>query len=369
MRIALDLRKIESSGIGRYMRNIVEALLHEVPEHEYLLIVPRGSERLLTLNGGKAKLIPVDVPYYSIREQISIPTILAKHRVDLFHSPHFVVPVVRTCPVVVNIHDVIYMARKDELKSRAGRFYYRCMMSLAAHWSNAVITSCEYTKKEIVRHLNANPDRVFVVPYGVDSRFRPIADAGTLERVRTKYGISENYVLYVGIYRDRKNHAGLLQAFQHLVHGGIPSQLVIAGPMNEAEKELRTLAAELGIEKQVVLTGFIADEDLPTLYSGARVYACPSLAEGFGLTIVEAMACGVPVVCARNSALPEAGGNAALFADVTNPQSFAQALQRAFTDEKLRQDLIERGYQHAKHFSWQQAARDTLDIYARAARS
>lgn len=369
MRIALDLRKMESSGIGRYMRSIVDALLHETPKHEYLLIVPRGSEHLLTLNGGNARLIPVDLPYYSIREQISIPAILAKYRVDLFHSPHFVVPVVQTCPVVVNIHDVIYMARKDELKSRLGRLYYRCMMPLAAHWSNAVITSCEFTKKEIVRHLKADPDRVFVIPYGIDSRFRPVADAGVLERVRAKYGISDDYVLYVGIYRDRKNHAGLLQAFQRLVQTGLSAQLVIAGPVNEAKVELQRLASSLGIEKHLVITGFVADEDLSALYSGARVYACPSLSEGFGLTIIEAMACGTPVVCAENSALPEAGGDAALFSDVTNPDCFAGALRRAFTDENLRQKLVQLGTEHAKRFSWQQAARETLDVYARAART
>jgi glycosyltransferase involved in cell wall biosynthesis len=368
MRIALDLRKIASSGIGRYMRNIVEALTHEAPEHEYVLIVPQGSEHLLKLNGANSKVLPVNVPYYSIQEQLAIPALLAKHRVDLFHSPHFVVPVIRTCPVVVNIHDVIYMARREELKSRTGRLYYRCMMPLAAHWSDAVITSCEYTKKEIIHHLRANPDKVFVVPYGIDSRFQPVTDAESLERVRRKYGISDQYVLYVGIYRERKNHAGLLQAFQHLVHDGSPCHLVIAGPMNEAEEELRTLAAELGIEKRMVLTGFVADEDLPALYSGARVYACPSLAEGFGLTVIEAMACGTPVVCAQNSSLPEAAGTAALFADISNPQLFGEALHRALGDDALRQELIDRGIRHARRFSWRVAARDTLKIYAEASK-
>jgi len=369
MRIALDLRKLESSGIGRYMRSIVEALVHEAPEHEYVLIIPQGSEHLLNLNGAKTKILPVNVPYYSIREQLAIPALLAKHRVDLFHSPHFVVPVIRTCPLVVNIHDVIYMARRKELKSHIGRFYYRCMMPLAARWSDAVITSCEYTKQEIIHHLGARPDKVFVVPYGIDSRFQPVTNAESLERVRRKYGISEQYVLYVGIYRERKNHAGLLQAFQHLVHSGIPSQLVIAGPISEAEQELRALAAELGIEKRVMLTGFVADEDLPALYSGARVYACPSLAEGFGLTVIEAMACGTPVVCAQNSSLPEAAGTAALFADVANPELFAEALRRAFLDDALRQELIDRGHIHTTRFSWKIAAQDTLKIYASASKS
>jgi glycosyltransferase involved in cell wall biosynthesis len=369
MRIALDLRKIESSGIGRYMRNIVEALVQEAPEHEYVLIIPQGSEHLLKLNGAKSKVLPVNIPYYSIREQFAIPALLAKHRVDLFHSPHFVVPVVRTCPLVVTIHDVIYMVRKDELKSRLGRLYYGCMMPLAVRLSDAVITISECTKNDIVRHLKGSPEKIFVVPVGIDSRFQPVTDAESLKRVREKYGISDRYVLYVGIYRERKNHAGLFHAFQQLVQSGIRSQLVIAGPIGEAEHELRTLSAELGIEKRVVLTGFVADEDLPALYSEARVYACPSLAEGFGLTVIEAMACGTPVVSAQNSSLPEAGGTAALFADVTNPKLFAQALQRAFSDEALRQELIDRGIKHAARFSWKLAAQDTLKIYAAASKS
>src|SRR5258706_6360822 len=131
------------------------------------------------------------------------------------------------------------------------------MMQLGAHLLDAVIISCEYTNKEIILHLGASQDKVFVVPYGIDSQFQKVTDAQSLERVRRKYGISEQYVLYVGIYRERKNHAGLLQAFQHLVQSGTSCQLVIAGPMNEAEKELRRLAAELGIEKRMVLTGFV----------------------------------------------------------------------------------------------------------------
>jgi glycosyltransferase involved in cell wall biosynthesis len=368
MRIALDLRKIESSGIGRYMRSIVGALLREGPEHEYLLFVPTGSEHLLNLNGSGAKVLAVDVPYYSIREQFSIPLLLAKHRVDLFHSPHFVVPAIRPCPVVVNIHDVIYMARKDELNSRLGRLYYRCMMPMAAHWSTSVITSCEYTKREILRHLNANPDKIFVVPYGIDSRFRPVTDTGTLDVVRKKYGVSNDYILYVGIYRGRKNHAGLLHAFQHFINDGHSAQLVIAGPTNEGTAEMKSLAAALGIQDRMVLTGFVADEDLPALYSGARVYACPSLAEGFGLTVIEAMACGTPVLSAENSALLEAGGSAALFADITDPQIFAHALGRLFRDDALRREVIDLGFKHSQRFSWTRAAQDTLKIYAAAVR-
>ncbi|HWO31298.1 MAG TPA: glycosyltransferase family 1 protein, partial [Candidatus Acidoferrum sp.] len=364
MRIAIDLRKIESSGIGRYMRSIVEALLREGPEHEYVLFVPTGSEHLLNLNGGNARVLRVDVPYYSIREQFSIPILLTKHRVDLFHSPHFVVPALRPCPMVVNIHDVIYMARRDELSSRLGRMYYRCMMPMAAHWSSAVITSCEYTKQQILRHLNPNPDKIFVVPYGIDSRFRPVTDKDALNAVRKKYGISDDYILYVGIYRGRKNHAGLLHAFQQFLKQGHSAQLVIAGPTNEGTAEMQSLGVALGIQNHMVLTGFVADEDLPALYAGARVYACSSLAEGFGLTVIEAMACGTPVVSAENSALLEAGGSAAFFADVTNPEMFAQALGRVFKDETLRRELIELGFKHAEQFSWTRAAQDTLKIYA-----
>jgi glycosyltransferase involved in cell wall biosynthesis len=187
--------------------------------------------------------------------------------------------------------------------------------------------------------------------------------------VYSKYRISGQFVLYTGIYKPRKNHAGLLHAFQKFLAIGGKGQLVIAGPLNEGEADLKALAQKLGIEKQVVFAGFVDDLDLQALYSSARVYACPSLYEGFGFTVLEAMACGVPVVCSTAASLPEVAGQGALYADARNPEEFANALHLAFFDTDARRLLIENGQKNCQRFRWETSAQQTLAVYHEAVRT
>jgi glycosyltransferase involved in cell wall biosynthesis len=184
--------------------------------------------------------------------------------------------------------------------------------------------------------------------------------------VHAKYGINREYILYAGIYKPRKNHAGLLRAFREFLAGGAAAQLVIAGPMNQGEAELKALARELGIADHMVLTGEVRDSELAILYSAARVYACPSLYEGFGFTVLEAMACGAPVVCSPETSLPEVAGDAAIYANARNPQEFAHALNRVFSSNDLRAELLARGYKNCQRFSWTRAAAQTIDLYEQA---
>src|SRR5205807_4567692 len=141
------------------------------------------------------------------------------------------------------------------------------------------------------------------------------------------------------------------------------AQLVIAGPADDSQAALRNLARELGIGEKVAFTGFVEEADLPTLYSAAHIYACPSLYEGFGFTVLEAMACGVPVVCSPETSLPEVAGDAALYADARNPEQFGGALIQAWTDRELRSSLVHKGHQNLRRFSWEQAAAQTLKVY------
>jgi glycosyltransferase involved in cell wall biosynthesis len=366
MRIALDLRRIKNPGIGRYMKCLTEAMLAQAPEHDYLLILPPQGEGLITAAGRVEKIAP-PIQYYSVREQLDLPRILRRHRVDLLHSPHFNLPLIRPCPTVVTLHDVIYLACRQDMPSRAGRLYYKAMMSASARLADRIITVSEFSKRDIVRLLGIDPDKIEVVHSGLSSDFRPVPDSAARRSALARYGIDENYILYTGIYKLRKNHAGLLRAFRAMLASGVKAQLVIAGPMNEGEPELRRLSADLGVEKKVVFAGFVADADLPSLYSAARVYACPSLYEGFGFTILEAMACSVPVVSSAETSLPEVAGDAALFADPRSPEEFAAALQRAFVDEDLRQRLVEKGHANHRRFTWETAANKTLATYYRAA--
>ncbi|MGH9607861.1 MAG: glycosyltransferase family 4 protein [Terracidiphilus sp.] len=365
MRIAVDLRRMGNPGIGRYMKCLVEALTSGAPQFEYVLIVPPAHLHAISTNGHSRKVASL-LKYYSISEQIGLPRLLRREGVQLFHSPHFLVPLWRTCPQVVTIHDVIHLVYPQDIPSLAGRLYSRAMVRAAVRLSDHIITVSEFSKRDILRHYDIDAGNVHVIYSGIDKALHRVEDHNEIDRVRRKYGIEQEYILYAGIYRERKNHAGLFRAFAKLAQAGVSSDLVIAGPLAEGEAKLRQFAKELGIVSRVRFPGFVPDEEMPALYSGARVYACPSMYEGFGFTILEAMNCGTPVVCNPVTSLPEVAGDAALFADASSPDVFAAALHRAMTDESCRAELRQRGYANVKRFSWRRAAEKTADVYALA---
>jgi glycosyltransferase involved in cell wall biosynthesis len=369
MKIAFDLRRIKNPGIGRYMKCLVEAVVPQATEHEYLLIMPPDGHDELEVMGPAIEKVASSLKYYSIHEQLALPGFLRRNRVDLLHSPHFNVPLLSPCPTVVTIHDVIYLACKEDLGSFVGRSYYRAMMAASVRLAKRIITDSDYSRRDIVELLNGDPDKIDVIYPGVDEHFQKVSDRGIITSTIAKYGISAPYILYTGIYKPRKNHAGLVRAFQLFGQQGQNAELVIAGPTAEGEQELKRLASELGVAAKVKFTGFVDDADLPALYSGARLYACASLYEGFGFTILEAMACGVPVVSSQATSLPEVAGDAALLADASNPEEFSQALVAAFSQDGLRADLIEKGFRNCQRFQWQEAARQTRAVYAKALRT
>ena len=364
MKIAFDLRRIGNPGIGRYMKCLAEAVTTQAPENEYLLILPPGGDDLV--NAPDVEKICPRLKYYSLREQVELPRILSRHKVDLLHSPHFLLPLLRPCPAVATIHDVIYLACPQDLPSRAGRLYYRAMMNVCSRMAARIITDSEHSRSEIVRYLRADPDKIDVIYPGVDPSFQPVTDAVQLGGVRSRFGIDREFILCVGIYKPRKNHVGLLRAFQRCLANGIGAKLVIAGPMAEGEAVLRRLATELGVAERVVFTGFVSDADLCALYSAASICVCPSLYEGFGFTVLEAMACGAPVVCSSATSLPEVAGKAALYFDPHDAEEMASQLVRVFSDDALRSALIEQGRQNLQRFNRAETARRTLAVYHEA---
>lgn len=364
MKIAFDLRRIGNPGIGRYMKCLAETIATQAPEHEYLLILPPESEHLV--HAPNAQKLCTGLKYYSFREQFELPRILSRHKIDLLHSPHFLLPLVRPCPAVATIHDVIYLACLEDLPSLAGRVYYRAMMNACSRMATRIITDSKHSKNQIIRYLLADPSKIEVVYPAVDSFFESQADPAEVASVRSRFGIDRDYIVCVGIYKPRKNHAGLLKAFQLLLKDGVQSQLVIAGPMGEGKPVLQRLADKLGVAGHVVFTGFVNDADLRALYSGARVCVCPSFYEGFGFTVLEAMASGTPVVCSSSTSLPEVAGKAALYFDPHKSEEMAVQLCRAFSDDAVRASLIANGRSNLLRFNWAETARQTLEVYHQA---
>ena len=365
MKIALDLRRIENLGIGRYMKCLTKALVTECPEHEYLLILPPGAEQVIDDSANVQKLVCWQ-KYYSLREQLALPKILRRHNIDVLHAPHFNFVLASPCPCVVTIHDVVYLACPEDLPSSAGRIYYRGMMNAAVRFADKLITDSQFSREEIRRWVKPDAEPEVIYP-GIDHNFAVVNDDAQILNVKSRFGIEREYILYTGIYKPRKNHAGLLSAFRNFLDRGGDADLVIAGPLKHGQSELRRLASQLRITDRVIFTGFVPECDLPALYSGARVYACPSLYEGFGFTVLEAMACGAPVVCSRGSSLREVAGKAAIYANARDADEFGSALHRAFTGKALRTELQQNGRANAAQYSWRTTALQTLAVYRQAA--
>ncbi|MFQ5811568.1 MAG: glycosyltransferase family 4 protein, partial [Anaerolineae bacterium] len=226
-----------------------------------------------------------------------------------------------------------------------------------------LIADSSATKRDLIERYGIEPDKITVVYPGYDTlASRPVRDEKAIEAVKARYDVVGDYILFVGTLQPRKNLTRLIEAFSNLQYPISNIQLVIAGKRGWLYEKIFRRVEELNLEGTVLFPGYIAAEDLPALLYGARLFVFPSLYEGFGLPVLEALACGTPVVCSNASSLPEVAGDAALLVDPLDVEGLAAAMERVLGDEELRAELIERGFEQARKFSWERCARETLDV-------
>jgi len=293
---------------------------------------------------------------------------------------------------VVTIHDLGYLYY-PEAHRLVDRLYLNLSTRYNARAATHLIADSSATKRDLIERYGIEPDKITVVYPGYDvlslskgneTTFQPVRDEEAIEAVKARYGIAGDYVLFVGTLQPRKNLIRLIEAFspstrlrraqssrsgRRLSNPQSPIsnlQLVIAGKKGWLYEEIFQQVEELELEGKVVFTGYVVAGDLPALLSGAGLFVFPSLYEGFGLPVLEAMACGTPVICSNASSLPEVAGDAALLVDPLDVEGLAAAMERVLGDEALRAELIERGFERARKFSWERCARETLDVLERA---
>jgi glycosyltransferase involved in cell wall biosynthesis len=369
MRIAIDARKWKDYGIGTYVRNVVRHLARLDRESTYYLLCDRADEA--TLRDLAANFVPVVEASagYSVAEHLSIPRKLRQLGADLFHSPHYVLPLVGRTPSVVTIHDCIHLLFPQYLPNRLAHRYARFMMQQAVEKSALVFTVSEASRRDILRFFpQADPDRVLVVPNAIDPSLREVPDEAEMDRVRERYQIRGRFVLYAGNIKPHKNLDRLIEAFGRLRHrsGFEDLKLLIIGDEVSKYGSLRRTVEAAGVRQDARFFGFVPDRTLACLYRLASVFAFPSLYEGFGLPPLEAMACGTPVVTSNVSSLPEVVGDAALLVDPRDVDALADAMGRALSDDTLRAELVTRGRARAELFSWERSVSAIHDGYMRA---
>jgi glycosyltransferase involved in cell wall biosynthesis len=364
MRIAIDARKLHDFGIGTYIRNLVHELASLDRGLEYVLFARPDDLDAVAAMGANVRGVPESAAGYSLREQVRLPMAARRIHADLYHAPHYVLPPFVPGRSVVTIHDCIHLRFPQYLPSRGAWLYAYTMIRLATRKAARVLTVSEASKRDILHYTGVRPEKVVVVPNGLDPRFAAPPDQETLERVRLRFDLTRPFVLYVGNIKPHKNLPRLIEAFA-LARAGAPDdlQLVVIGDEISKYPGLRQSVHRHRLDKHVRFFGFQPAATLVAFYRLARAFVFPSLYEGFGLPPLEAMANQTPVVTSNLSSMPEVTGDAALLVDPYDPESIADGIRRLATDDTLRQHLIDRGRRRAAAFSWRQAAVRTLEVY------
>ncbi len=358
--VVIDARWLFYSGVGTYTLN----LLSRVRRYSDGLIV-----RALARREDAARLAPlcdavtvVDVPIYSLREQMAVPW--AARHADLLHVSHYNAPLLHPGRLLVTIYDVTHITH-PALRHRLGAWvYFRPMFHLVARKAAHIITLSEYSKGQIVERLRVSPSKVTVIPCGVEERFHGADRPAAFRQVVTALGVRRPYLLYVGNLKPHKNVVSLLRAFALLGRRrALDHQLVIVGDDPAWKKSLLEECGRLTIGESVVFVSQVSDDLLPRVYEAAELLVQPSWVEGFGLPVLEAMACGTPVVSSRAGSLPEVAGDAAEFFDPARVEDLAGVIERVLGSAELRASLRRKGLDRAGRFSWEDCARRHCEIY------
>lgn len=370
MRIAFDGTTLTPgrTGVGYYTEHLLQHLAREVQAtgDELIVVSNRPIDTQAPLPAHvrvhQGHRFPVRIGWMQMRAARALDAIKA----DVAHFTNGMIPFAPPVSTVVTIHDMSL------------RLYPRChpvrrlllnrpLMRLAVRQASAIVTVSNSTRRDLLRLHGVAPERVSVVHEAASPAFRPIRDHARLALVRAKYGLPDRFILYVGTIEPRKNLGRLMAALAQARAAGIPHHLVCVGPYGWSSRDLTGLIERLGLASSVHFTGYVPFEDLPAIYNLGELFVFPSLYEGFGLPVIEAMACGTPVITANSSSLGEVAGDAAITVDPSSTDALAHAIRSLAMDEARRRDLSERGWHRSRSFSWTQTAKEMLAVYQRAA--
>jgi glycosyltransferase involved in cell wall biosynthesis len=362
--IAIDARKIRDYGIGTYIRSLVRALAQADNENRYLLLVgPNGMDALAGLPAN-FHLVPEGSKVYSVRELFSLSWRLWRLDLDLYHATHYVLPLLVPCKAVVTIHDIIHLLYPEFLPSRLAFFYAQRMIKSSLSRAARVISVSQSTRSDLLRYFDVDGRKIEVVYNGVDAAFHDRLPPEEVDQRLAALGVRKPYLLFVGNPKPHKNLDNVIAAFaKALSIHDFEGDLVCVGGEPQADLRIRQKAEAAGVAARLRLVGHVADDALPAIYQGATMFVYPTLYEGFGLPVVEAMASGVPVITSNTSALREIGEGYAQLVNPLDVEALARAIAHSMADPEHRNSLAELGRRRAREFSWERAARRTLSIY------
>ncbi len=372
MKIGIDARFYDESGVGRYLRNLIHQLKNLDKKNQYFIfLLEKDFEKFENTKNFTG--VSANFTWYGFAEQFKLPSLLNRFKLDLVHFPHFNVPIFYTGKFVVTIHDLIHqhfqMRRATTLAPliyKAKQIGYKTVFKNAVSKSQKILVPSEYVKNLLKEEWNVKDEKIVVTYEAVDDKIHTLINkinSNQINSVMKKFNIKPPYIFYVGNAHLHKNVEGLIKAFINLRKQYQYLTLVLSGQdhyfWQRIKKEFQ--------HKDLIFTGFVSDKELGTLYKNAEAFILPSLEEGFGIPLLEAMACGVPVVSSDAGSLPEVGEDAAIYFNAKDQQDIENKINQVLKSERLRQDLILKGKKRVLNFSWEVLAKKTLEIYLQCA--
>jgi len=376
MKIGIEAQRIfrqKKHGMDMVALELIRNLQLIDTENEYVLFIKPDVDDSVIKETPNFKIVRLKGGFYPLWEQIALPKAARKHGCQILHCTSNTAPLFTSIPLVVTLHDIIYMESSypkimkgtGTLYQKFGNAYRKLFVPRIIKKSEKIITVSNFEKNRIGQFFKmANDNRLVAVYNGVSEHFKPVTQPDVLQRVKEKYHLPNHFFFFLGNTDPKKNTKGTLKAFSDfLKKTGSDIQLVM---LDYDRQELEALLNDIDdkdLINRIILTGYVVNTDLPAIYSQCEIFLYPSLRESFGIPMLEAMACGVPVITSNTSSMPEVAGDAALLIDPFNPAEITDAMRQILDDKELKSDLIKKGLIRAAAFSWKAMAQNVLEIY------
>lgn len=368
MKIGIDARfyRKETAGIGRYTRGLLSNLAKLDKKNDYYIFLTPEDMKEYDIKADNFHPISIDITHYTLLEQTKFLSILNSHNFDLVHFLNFNHPILYNKPFITTVHDLtmlLFPVGRSQ-KSLLRKIAFKKVLTHACQKAKKVIAISEATKNDIIKYLGGKKDNIDVIYEAYDDIYNDSLSIKEIDKVKQKYNIDKPYLLFVSQWRPHKGLPELIKSFEFLKQKyNIKEKLVITGNPNNDFPQIIDSIKKSKFSSDIVTPGFVDEKDLPILYKGTKAFIFPSFYEGFGLGPLEAMACGAPVISSKLSAMPEILGSAPLYFDPSNLFEMSEQIYKVINDEKLRKQMIDKGFIQAKKYSWIKMTKETLKLY------
>lgn len=352
MKIGIDIRELQlgiMTGIGRYLTNFLHWAIPANPDCSFYLYGNKKTHFNCQAENVVIRIIPEGCTLWW--DQVTLPRQMKGDRLDVFLSPYIKGPLFTPIPLVTTMHDLMFLVLPEYKRNILWELCYKRFAKLVSMRAKVILTDSAFSKADIMRLLKIPGEKIRVIPLSVAEKYFEQPHSDSLVRIRQKFGISKRYILYVGNFKPHKNVSRLIKAYSQLNPDLTDDyQLVLCGGKDVHVKQIHNLIAALKIEKKVVFTDMVIGDDLPALYYNAELFVFPSLYEGFGLPVVEAMASGTAVITSKVTSIPEVVGDSALLVNPEDEAAITAAISKLLTDASLREEYIKKGTERAEQF-------------------